>query len=395
MSDVTTYTVSDWARCTTTRKSTTGCTTRRGRPPLLKETDNGRAFPGVAELYAFSSGATATMGVLHFPASVRCQDGRLHSHGYWVSFGDAHGLATRSESIHETHPTTLLFFDTGDGVADANAKYLESGHDSLPFGTTRPQALCCEQLTQHRLCTTCSSDDSAVPCTWATYSRQRCHPPLTPACPDTLLRDFGDATHATPSHVATCASWHGAVFGGARDQNRGTLDSIASKQVSQIPGGINVGAPLVPVHMASREKVERDFEGDSSAGPDASGYPAEAAQRQGRWMVRRSKHTGFGSWLPQRVHRLKSTHWLIMVDSQFRESAGLENLKLFIFDDSPLWASCFCCPHLALAQDWGSDRDSGYHALERYWGACADQYNDQSHGASGAWSIMRACIGCG
>lgn len=134
-----------------------------------------------------------------------------------------------------------------------------------------------------------------------------------------------------------------------------------------------VGALSGPVHMASYAKVERGFEGEPSIGrkrplPAASGYLAnESAQRQKRWMLRHSKHIGFGSWRPKRIHRLKSNHWLMMVDTQFRASTGLEGLKLFILDNSPLWASPFRWPYLALAQDLGSG-NSGYHALERHWG---------------------------
>lgn len=101
---------SDWAGCTTTRKSTAACTiTVRGVPihHYARTQSTAALSSGNAELYGLSSGTTQTMGVSSCRSATSCRDQRIRHYVHGLHSRKATGVETRCEPRQEARPATM------------------------------------------------------------------------------------------------------------------------------------------------------------------------------------------------------------------------------------------------------------------------------------------------
>ena len=80
---------------------------------------------------------------------------------------------------------------------------------------------------------------------------------------------------------------------------------------------------------------------------------------------------------PKTIYRSAATKWVLAIDARIRISTGKPGLSFFKEAEHTVW---YNRPHLSIAQDLGSDGNSGFFALERLFGINSDQFNDGSHG---------------
>ena len=116
--------------------------------------------------------------------------------------------------------------------------------------------------------------------------------------------------------------------------------------------------------------------------------------RQVSFLNRESPNVSVSSWHPQKVHRGHAKNWCRTLDSQFQISSSLSGLDFFVRKpNDSLWADCFNEPPAAIAQDLGSEGNTGFHALEREFKLNTEQWNDQNHANNCDWNGMMGSMG--